>query len=158
MIIINSPEEAERILTQVVENIQRAELTDADEADAYHQLSLLGVSAAAIAKKTGRKKAVVEDALKAKSSEAGTAALGRGLTIEEALILAEFEGDEEATLELESVIADEPTSCSTSPSNSGTNANVPPPWLRTPQKWKPPGPPSLNGPDTTTKKPPPSRP
>ena len=49
MIIINSPEEAERILTQVVENIQRAELTDADEADAYHQLSLLGVSAAAIA-------------------------------------------------------------------------------------------------------------
>lgn len=108
VMIISSPEEAERIVTQVVENIQRAELTDADEADAYHQLSLIGVSAAAIAKKTGRKKAAVEGALKAKASEAGTAALGRGHTIEEALILAEFEGDEEATLELETAIQDEP--------------------------------------------------
>jgi ParB family chromosome partitioning protein len=51
VMIIDSPEEAERIVTQVVENIQRAELTEADEADAYHQLSLIGVSAATIAKK-----------------------------------------------------------------------------------------------------------
>ncbi|MDI2037164.1 ParB/RepB/Spo0J family partition protein [Paenarthrobacter nitroguajacolicus] len=108
VMIISSPEEAERIVTQVVENIQRAELTEADEADAYHQLSLIGVSAAAIAKKTGRKKTTVEGALKAKTSEAGTAALGRGHTIEEALIIAEFEGDEEATAELASVIQDEP--------------------------------------------------
>lgn len=108
VMIISTPEEAERIVTQVVENIQRAELTDADEADAYHQLSLIGVSAAAIAKKTGRTKAAVEGALKAKASVAGTAALGRGLTIEEALLMAEFEEDEEATLELESVLQDEP--------------------------------------------------
>lgn len=108
VMIIDSPEEAERIVTQVVENIQRAELTEADEADAYHQLSLIGVSAAAIAKKTGRKKTTVEGALKAKASGAGSAALGRGWSIEEALIMAEFEGDEEATAELESVIQDEP--------------------------------------------------
>ncbi|GAP61418.1 probable chromosome-partitioning protein ParB [Arthrobacter sp. Hiyo1] len=108
VMIISSPEEAERIVTQVVENIQRAELTEADEADAYHQLSLIGVSAAAIAKKTGRRKTTVESALKAKASEAGAAALGKGYTIEEALILAEFESDEEATAELESVIMDEP--------------------------------------------------
>ncbi|MFB0840480.1 ParB/RepB/Spo0J family partition protein [Arthrobacter sp. E44] len=108
VMIISSPEEAERIVTQVVENIQRAELTEADEADAYHQLSLIGVSAAAIAKKTGRTKTTVEGALKAKASEAGTAALGKGYTIEAALILAEFESDEEATAELESVIMDEP--------------------------------------------------
>ncbi|MFE4080299.1 ParB/RepB/Spo0J family partition protein [Paenarthrobacter sp. YIM B13468] len=108
VMMISSPEEAERIVTQVVENIQRTELTDADEADAYHQLSLIGVSAAAIAKKTGRKKTAVEGALKAKASEVGTAALGRGHTIEEALILAEFEDDEEATAELASVIQDEP--------------------------------------------------
>lgn len=87
VMIIDSPEEAERIVTQVVENIQRAELT---EADAYHQLSLIGVSAAAIAKKTGRTKTTVESALKAKSTETGAAALGKGYTIEEALILAEF--------------------------------------------------------------------
>ncbi|GAB2721996.1 ParB/RepB/Spo0J family partition protein [Arthrobacter bambusae] len=108
VMIIESPEEAERILTQVVENIQRAELTEADEADAYHQLSLVGVSAAAIAKKTGRTKTTVEGALKAKASEAGATALGKGCTIEEALILAEFESDEEAIAELESVIMDEP--------------------------------------------------
>jgi ParB family chromosome partitioning protein len=108
VMVTESPEEAERIVTQVVENIQRSALTEADEADAYHQLSLIGVSAAQIAKKTGRTKINVEDALKAKSSTAGTAALGRGCTIEEALILAEFEGDTEATEELESVLADEP--------------------------------------------------
>ncbi|MFF1254960.1 ParB/RepB/Spo0J family partition protein [Pseudarthrobacter sp. NPDC058329] len=108
VMIIDSPEEAERIVTQVVENIQRAELTEADEADAYHQLSLIGVSAAAIANKTGRTKTTVEGALKAKASEAGAAALGKGWSIEEALIMAEFELDEEATLELESVIMDEP--------------------------------------------------
>jgi ParB family transcriptional regulator, chromosome partitioning protein len=108
VMIIESPEEAERIVTQVVENIQRAELTEADEADAYHQLSLIGVSAAAIAKKTGRTKTTVEGALKAKSSNAGSAALGKGYTIDEALIMAEFEGSQDATEELESVIADEP--------------------------------------------------
>lgn len=108
VMIIESPEEAERIVTQVVENIQRAELTEADEADAYHQLSLIGVSAAAIAKKTGRTKTTVEGALKAKASNAGAAALGKGYTIDEALIMAEFEGSQEDTEELESVIADEP--------------------------------------------------
>jgi ParB family chromosome partitioning protein len=107
VMIIESPEEAERIVTQVVENIQRAELTEADEADAYHQLSLIGVSAAAIAKKTGRTKTTVESALKAKSTDAGAAALGKGHTVEEALILAEFEDDADATEELESVIRDE---------------------------------------------------
>jgi ParB family chromosome partitioning protein len=108
VMIIDSPEEAERIVTQVVENIQRAELTEADEADAYHQLSLIGVSAASIAKKTGRKKTAVEGALKAKASEAGTAALDRGWSIETALIMAEFEQDEAATADLESVLMDEP--------------------------------------------------
>ncbi|MET3937184.1 ParB/RepB/Spo0J family partition protein [Arthrobacter sp. OAP107] len=108
VMIIESPEEAERIVRQVVENIQRAELTQADEADAYHQLSLIGVSAASIAKRTGRKKAAVEGALKAKASAAGTAALDRGWSIETALIMAEFEQDEAATAELESVLMDDP--------------------------------------------------
>ena len=90
VMIIESPEEAERIVTQVVENIQRAELTEADEADAYHQLSLIGVSASAIAKKTGRTKTTVESALKAKASTADAQALHNGYTIDEALIMAEF--------------------------------------------------------------------
>ncbi|WP_395405622.1 ParB/RepB/Spo0J family partition protein (plasmid) [Arthrobacter sp. UC242_113] len=108
VMVTDSPDEAERIVTQVVENIQRAELTEADEAEAYHQLSLIGVPASAIAKKTGRTKTLVEGALRAKASEAGATALGKGWSIEEALIMAEFEGDEGATEELESVIMDEP--------------------------------------------------
>jgi hypothetical protein len=55
-----------------LENIERAELTEADEADAYHQLSRIGVSVSAIAKKTGRAKTRVKSALKAKASDAGT--------------------------------------------------------------------------------------
>jgi ParB family transcriptional regulator, chromosome partitioning protein len=106
--IVSSPEEAERIVTQVVENIQRTELTEADEADAYHQLSLIGVSAADIAKRTGRTKTTVESALKAKSSTTGAKALENGYTVDMALVLAEFEGDEDAIEELESVIRDEP--------------------------------------------------
>ena len=108
VMIVSSPEEAERIVTQVVENIQRTELTEADEADAYHQLSLIGVSAADIAKKTGRTKATVESALKAKASTTGAKALDNGYTVEMALVLAEFEGDQDAIEELESVIRDEP--------------------------------------------------
>ncbi|WP_104140897.1 ParB/RepB/Spo0J family partition protein [Arthrobacter sp. ZGTC131] len=108
VMIVSSPEEAERIVTQVVENIQRTELTEADEADAYHQLSLIGVSAADIAKKTGRTKTTVESALKAKASNTGAKALDNGYTVDMALVLAEFEGDEDAIEELESVIRDEP--------------------------------------------------
>ncbi|MDI3195544.1 ParB/RepB/Spo0J family partition protein [Pseudarthrobacter sp. AL07] len=108
VMITDSPDDAERIVTQVVENIQRAELTEADEADAYHQLSLIGVSAAAIAKKTGRTKTTVDGALKAKASQAGDTALGKGWSIDDALIMAEFEGNEDALAELESVIMDEP--------------------------------------------------
>ena len=107
-LIVDSPEDAERIVTQLVENIHRADMTHADEADAYEQLSLLGITAAQIAKKTGRDKTVVAGALKAKASTAGAKALHDGYTIDQALILAEFEGDEDATAELESVIADEP--------------------------------------------------
>jgi ParB family chromosome partitioning protein len=102
----------------VVENIQRAELTEADEADAYHQLSLIGVSAAAIAKKTGRTKTTVEGVLKAKASNAGAAALGKGYTIDEALIMAEFEGNQDAT-------------CTSRP-RSGPTENRPPKRTPTP--------------------------
>jgi ParB family chromosome partitioning protein len=108
VMIVSSPEEADRIVTQVVENVQRTELTERDEAEAYHQLALIGVSAADIAKKTGRTKTVVESALKAKSSNAGTEALHNGYTVEQALVLAEFEGDDDALAELESAIKDEP--------------------------------------------------
>ena len=106
--VSESQADADRIAKQVVENDQRAGLNEADRADAYQQLALLGVSAAQIAKRTGAKKATVEDAIKAKSTDAGAKALHDGYTVDQALVLAEFDGDEEAVAELESVIADEP--------------------------------------------------
>ncbi|GAB2714204.1 hypothetical protein GCM10027038_10620 [Arthrobacter bambusae] len=106
--VSESQAEADRIAKQVVENDQRAGLTEGDRAEAYQQLALLGISATQIAKRTGAKKAHVEDAIKAKSSKAGTKALHDGYTVTEALVLAEFEGDEEATAELESVIKEKP--------------------------------------------------
>lgn len=106
--VSESQADADRIAKQVVENDQRAGLNEADRAEAYQQLVLLGVSATQIAKRTGAKKAAVEDAIKAKSTVTGAKALQDGYTVDQALVLAEFDGDEEAVAELESVIADEP--------------------------------------------------
>lgn len=69
--VVGSPEEAERITPRVVENVRRSALSGADEAEAYDQLSLMGVSAEHIAKRTGRTRTEVRDALKAKKSTAG---------------------------------------------------------------------------------------
>lgn len=109
VVVIDSPDEADRIITQVVENIQRAELGHADQADAFQQLSLLGMPAAKIAKKMGRTKVDVEQGIAAKSSEAGFKALEEGHDFEVALIFAEFADDTDATEEIESVLADEPS-------------------------------------------------
>ncbi|WP_422759299.1 ParB/RepB/Spo0J family partition protein [Paenarthrobacter sp. C1] len=101
--------EADRIAKQIVENDMRSGLNETDRAEGYQQLALLGVSAAQIAERTGAKdKTVVEDAIKAKSTVTGAKALQDGYTVDQALVLAEFDGDEEAVAELESVIADEP--------------------------------------------------
>lgn len=108
VVVIDSPEEADRIITQVVENIQRAELRHADQAAAFQQLSLLGMPAAKIAKKMGRTKADVEQGIAAKSTDAGAKALEDGHDFEAALIFAEFAADPDATKEIESVMADEP--------------------------------------------------
>lgn len=100
--------EADRIAKQVVENDQRASLTDADRAEAYHQMALLGVSPTQIAKRTGAKKATVEDAIKAKADDTASSALGRGLTISQSVTLAEFADDEKVLVELEATALKQP--------------------------------------------------
>lgn len=107
--LVDSLEEAQRLAQQVVENDQRQELTAGDRAEAFHQMSLLGISAAKIAKETGTTKTVVEKGLKARSTDAGTKALQDGLDFDAALILAEFADSEDDTAEIESVLADEPS-------------------------------------------------
>jgi len=114
------------MLARMVENIQRYALTEADEAEAYHQLSLIGVSAAQIAKKTGRTKITVKDALKAKSTTAGDAALGRSCTIEKALILAELKGTRRPRMNWSPCLRTKPTSFCTSRSFCATAGPAPP--------------------------------
>ncbi|WP_077491125.1 ParB/RepB/Spo0J family partition protein [Sinomonas mesophila] len=106
--ITSTPEEADRLATQVAENDQRQALTEADRAEAFHQMALLGISAAQIAKRAGTDRGSVEKALKARTSESASAALGAGYTIDQSLLLAEFEDSAEATQRLEAAIADDP--------------------------------------------------
>lgn len=68
VVIVDSPEEADRIAQQVIENDMRTALSVSDRADAYQQLSLLGMTPAKIAKRTGGKTKDVESALKASES------------------------------------------------------------------------------------------
>lgn len=103
-----TPEEADRLATQVAENEQRQGLTEADRAEAFHQLALLGVPAAQIAKRAGADKAVVEKAIAARKDDTAAAALGAGYTVDQALVLAEFAEDPEATATLEAVIEEDP--------------------------------------------------
>lgn len=106
--VVASPEETDRVATQVVENDQRQELTHADRAEAFHQLSLLGMTPSKIAKRTGAHKETVAQALTAKANAAAAASLGQGLTIEQAAKIAEFDGHEEIIAKLTEIALEEP--------------------------------------------------
>jgi ParB family chromosome partitioning protein len=108
--VVESLTEADRLAKQVVENDHRQALTDHDRAEAFHQLSLLGVSATQIARKTGAKKAVVDSALKVRSNDTATAALAKGMTLDMAAVIEEFHGDEDAIATLEATAAQNPQS------------------------------------------------
>lgn len=108
--VVDSLTEADRLAKQVVENDHRQALTDNDRAEAFHQLSLLGVSATQIARKTGAKKATVDSALKVRANDTATAALAKGMTLDMAAVIEEFHGDEEAITTLEQVAAQNPQS------------------------------------------------
>jgi ParB family chromosome partitioning protein len=108
--VVDSLTEADRLAKQIVENDQRRELTDNDRAEAFHQLSLLGVSATQIARKTGAKKATVDAALKVRSDDTATAFLAAGMTLDMAAVIEEFAGDTEAIEKLESTAKQAPQS------------------------------------------------
>ncbi|NOJ60991.1 ParB N-terminal domain-containing protein [Arthrobacter sp. 260] len=108
--VVESLTEADRLAKQVVENDQRQGLTDNDRAGAFHQLSLLGVSATQIAKKTGAKKATVDAALKVRADDTASAALAQGMTLDMAAVIEEFSGDAEAITKLETTAAHNPQS------------------------------------------------
>lgn len=97
----------ERITGQVITADQRAALTQAQRVTAMRQLHLAGLSATRIAKALHTdKRAVVDPALKAATSETAVNALDEhALTLEQAAVLADYEDDPDATERLLSAAA-----------------------------------------------------
>lgn len=101
--------EEQRILVQLAENEQRASLHDSEIAAGYKQLALIGVSEDQIARKTNSAKGRVTTALKVAASEIATAAIEKHeLTLDQAAILVEFENDEKALAELQTIAKERP--------------------------------------------------
>ncbi len=86
----------ERLLTQHAENEHRSALTTREKVEVSHQLSLLGLSPAQIARRTHTKRSVVDAHLSVAKSELAAKATDRyDLTLDQAATLAEFEDDTE---------------------------------------------------------------
>jgi len=98
---------AKRIAEQLVANERRTALSDGDRLAAYRQLEIEGLSVTAIAKETGTKRDTVKATLAVAKSEAATRAVtDSALTLDEALLFAEFQDDPEAIAELQGCVDD----------------------------------------------------
>ncbi|MFF0818406.1 ParB/RepB/Spo0J family partition protein [Rhodococcus sp. NPDC003318] len=91
----------DRLVAQWSENEHRTGLAEADKLDTIEQLSLLGVSAAQIAKRTKTQRRDVDAALAITGNADARRRLDDGLTLDQAAAFAEFEGDEDAARQLE---------------------------------------------------------
>ncbi|MEE6273494.1 ParB N-terminal domain-containing protein [Georgenia sp. MJ206] len=98
-----------RIVTQIVSNDRRADLTAAERIAGYQQLSLLGRSPASIARKVGTTTDRVEQALTvAGTPRALAAAAEPGLTLDHLAVIAEFDDDPDVVERLTRTALDEP--------------------------------------------------
>jgi len=107
-LVVDTPEKADRLAKQVIENDLRTGLDDGDRAEAFHQMALLGVSASAIARTMSDDKTVVERALKVKANSTAANALDQGMTLDQAAVIEEFADDPEAVAKLEQVATENP--------------------------------------------------
>lgn len=99
--VVPQPDEVDRISHQMVENLHRAAMRSAEVVAGVEQLALLGVSPAQIRKRTSLPREEVAAALSvAKTSEVRAMFESGDLTLDQAALLVEFEGDEEAVAAL----------------------------------------------------------
>lgn len=90
-----------RTVVQVVENVHRAGLSEVDQVAAAHQLSLLGLSAGQIARRTHLRSSTVKVSLRVAASQVASSAMARhDLTLEQAAVVAEFAEDSDAVTQL----------------------------------------------------------
>ncbi|MFS0701129.1 ParB/RepB/Spo0J family partition protein [Cellulomonas sp. 179-A 4D5 NHS] len=108
-VVDGDTDEVRRIIEQMAENDHRRGVTDRDRVAAYQQLSLLGLSAAQIAKRTATKKDRVTAALTVAASPVAAAVTAKyDVTLDQAAVIAEFDGDEDAVKALTVAAVKEP--------------------------------------------------
>ncbi|MFI5843894.1 ParB/RepB/Spo0J family partition protein [Catenuloplanes sp. NPDC051500] len=102
MVVEKPAEEVDRLGDQVSENDRRAGLSNADRVAAFEQMSMFGLSAGQIAKRTGTKKTEVTTALAVSKSKLATGAAKRYqfLDLRQAAVVAEFDDDKDACTQL----------------------------------------------------------
>jgi ParB family transcriptional regulator, chromosome partitioning protein len=101
--------DSDQVLAMLIENLRRHDLTELEEARGYQQLLDLGLSATKIAKATGTSRNRVRDALAVtKSDTALSTATAHGLTLDQALVLTEFAGDDDALDTLTDAAVEDP--------------------------------------------------
>ena len=89
--VVAKPEEADRIVDQMVENIHRAGMRETEIVAGVEELTLVGVSAAQIAKRLSVPRPTVNAAIAVTKADQSRNRLDSGgLTLEEAAIFAEF--------------------------------------------------------------------
>ena len=100
---------ARQVAAMLVENTQREGISGAEEAAGYEQLAVLGLSDARIAKATGATRKHVDKARRVAASETATTVAGRyDLTLDQALVIAEFDDDRDAVKELAATAVKDP--------------------------------------------------
>ncbi|MGU3643856.1 ParB/RepB/Spo0J family partition protein [Microbacterium sp. C23T] len=100
---------ARRIVEQLIENDQREALTDADRLQAWRALELEGLSATAIAKRTGATRDRIKTGLAVAANDTTSGLLtDGGITLDQAAILLEFDGDTDTVAELTEVATTDP--------------------------------------------------
>jgi len=98
---LDSAQATQQLVAMLVANTHREAISATDEARAYEQLRLGGLSAATIARRVGHKPAHVKEALRVAGSELATAAADRyQLSLPQAAALADFEADPDAVKRL----------------------------------------------------------
>lgn len=98
-----------RILDQLAENEQRSPLTDHERTLAYKQLALIGVTEEQIARKTNNPRTHVATALAVADSKVASKVLAaKPITLDQAAVFVEFEGDEAALKSLNEIVNDRP--------------------------------------------------
>lgn len=99
--VIARPADSDRLIDQITENIHRADMVERDLVDGIEQLTLLGVSAAQITKQTAIPRKTVTTALTVVGASAARDRFTAGaLTLDEAALFAEFDGDDDAIEQL----------------------------------------------------------